>query len=47
MCAADRLRFRFTAPAGVHGHHEFTIGGGALTHVLVTSLHGWARLTWR
>ncbi|GHG11048.1 MULTISPECIES: SRPBCC family protein [Amycolatopsis] len=44
--APDRLRFRFTAPAGVHGHHEFTLDGDALTHVLVASLHGWARLTW-
>ncbi|KDN21208.1 hypothetical protein [Amycolatopsis rifamycinica] len=43
---ADRLRFRFTAPAGVHGHHGFTIDGDALTHVLEASLHGWARLTW-
>jgi hypothetical protein len=42
----DRLRFRFTAPAGVHGHHEFTVDGDALTHVLTASLHGWARLTW-
>ncbi|HET6708292.1 SRPBCC family protein [Amycolatopsis sp.] len=42
----DGLRFRFTAPAGVHGHHEFTIDGDALTHVLDASLHGWARLTW-
>ena len=41
-----RLRFRFTAPAGVHGHHELTIDGDALTHVLEASLHGWARLTW-
>ena len=42
----DRLRCRFTAPAGVHGYHELTIDGGALTHVLDASLHGWARLTW-
>ncbi|WP_410591689.1 SRPBCC family protein [Amycolatopsis sp. lyj-23] len=44
--APDRLRFRFTAPAGVHGHHEFAIDGDALTHVLSATLHGWARLTW-
>jgi len=42
----ERLRFRFTAPAGVRGHHEFTIDGDALTHVLEASLHGGARLTW-
>ncbi|MDQ7804387.1 SRPBCC family protein [Amycolatopsis sp. A133] len=44
--APDRLRFRFTAPAGVHGYHEFSVGDGTLTHVLAASLHGWARLTW-
>ncbi|MEU8634314.1 SRPBCC family protein [Amycolatopsis sp. NPDC048633] len=44
--APDRLRCRFTAPAGVVGYHELTIDGGALTHVLEASLHGWARLTW-
>lgn len=42
----DRLRCRFTAPAGVHGYHELTIDGGALTHVLEASLRGRARLTW-
>jgi len=41
-----RLRCRFTAPAGVHGFHEFSADGDALTHVLEASLHGWARLTW-
>ncbi|MCR6484700.1 SRPBCC family protein [Amycolatopsis sp. OK19-0408] len=44
--APDRLRFRFTAPRGVEGHHEFTVDGDALTHVLAASLHGPARLTW-
>jgi hypothetical protein len=42
----DRLRFRFTAPAGLHGYHEFTAADGTLTHVLAGTLHGWARLTW-
>jgi hypothetical protein len=42
----DRLRFRFTAPVGVHGHHEFSVDGGSLTHVLAASLHGRARLSW-
>ncbi|WP_410571673.1 SRPBCC family protein [Amycolatopsis sp. cmx-4-61] len=42
----DRLGFRFTAPAGVHGHHSFSIDDDTLTHELVASLHGWARLTW-
>ncbi|WIV57376.1 SRPBCC family protein [Amycolatopsis nalaikhensis] len=41
-----RLRFRFTAPAGVHGHHEFLIADGTLTHVLEATLHGSARLSW-
>ncbi|SFW91332.1 hypothetical protein [Amycolatopsis australiensis] len=44
--APDRLRFRFTAPAGVHGYHEFSAGDGRLTHVLSASLRGWARLSW-
>jgi hypothetical protein len=44
--APDRLRFRFTAPAGLHGHHEFTISGDSLIHVLAGTLHGWARLSW-
>ncbi|MEA5363933.1 SRPBCC family protein [Amycolatopsis sp., V23-08] len=42
----DRLRFRFTAPKGLHGYHEFTADDGTLTHVLAGTLHGWARLSW-
>ncbi|WP_328614381.1 SRPBCC family protein [Amycolatopsis sp. NBC_00355] len=46
VVSPDRLRFRFTAPKGLHGYHEFTISGDTLTHVLAGTLHGWARLSW-
>jgi hypothetical protein len=42
----DHLRFRFTAPKGLHGYHEFTVSGDTLTHVLAGTLHGAARLSW-
>jgi len=42
----SRLRFRFTAPTGLHGYHEFTVTSDVLTHVLAGTLHDWARLSW-
>lgn len=45
-----RVRFRFTAPRGFDGFHEFTVepadGGTVLRHLLVIRAHGPALLTW-
>lgn len=46
------IRFRFTGPVGFHGHHAFVISETAddasvlLTHELVMSVTGLARVTW-
>ncbi|MFC0597994.1 SRPBCC family protein [Streptomyces palmae] len=45
------IRFRFSAPGGFEGFHEFTVvpeesGGTVLRHVLAMRLHGSARLSW-
>ncbi|WP_328404920.1 SRPBCC family protein [Nocardia sp. NBC_00403] len=45
------IRFRFTAPRGFHGFHEYSVrraGDGAilLSHVLAIKLRGRARLSW-
>jgi hypothetical protein len=47
----QRVRFRFTAPRGLDGHHEFAVvphGEEAceLRHVLAGTLSGTALLTW-
>lgn len=41
-----RIRFRFTAPAGFHGYHEYEAVPGRLIHRLVMTTHGPARLSW-
>lgn len=41
-----RIRFRFTAPRGFHGYHEFTAKGPELRHSLIMRTTGTARLTW-
>ncbi|EME99148.1 hypothetical protein H340_17849 [Streptomyces mobaraensis NBRC 13819 = DSM 40847] len=45
------VRFRFSAPSGFDGYHEFTVGpeeegGTVLRHVIAMRLHGSARLSW-
>ncbi|MFI6576393.1 SRPBCC family protein [Nocardiopsis sp. NPDC050513] len=45
------VRFRFEAPRGFDGFHEFTVrpdgsGGAVLSHLLTMSLHGPAHLAW-
>ncbi|MEU3350898.1 SRPBCC family protein [Streptomyces sp. NPDC037389] len=45
------VRFRFSAPRGFKGFHEFTVssdepGGTVLRHVIAMRLHGTARLAW-
>ncbi|MHA7958454.1 SRPBCC family protein [Streptomyces sp. L500] len=45
------VRFRFSAPRGFEGIHEFTVqpaeaGGAVLRHTIVVRLHGSARLWW-
>ncbi|RKT18542.1 polyketide cyclase/dehydrase/lipid transport protein [Streptomyces sp. 1114.5] len=44
------VRFRFSAPRGFHGFHEFTVdpadGGSRLRHTIAMRLRGPARLTW-
>jgi hypothetical protein len=44
------VRFRFTAPRGFHGYHEYRVLDGAdrpiLRHTLVMRTAGPARLTW-
>ena len=44
------IRFRFTAPRGFDGYHEFCVhesaAGTRLEHRLVMAVHGPARLTW-
>lgn len=45
------VRFRFTAPRGFDGFHEYTVHpsvehGAVLRHLLVMRVHGLARLTW-
>lgn len=41
-----RVRFRFTAPRGFNGHHEFTADDRELTHRIVMRTTGLARLSW-
>jgi hypothetical protein len=41
-----RIRFRFSAPAGFRGYHEYEATPGRLTHRLVMTTHGLARLSW-
>lgn len=45
-----RIRFRFTAPAGFVGFHEYRLVEMAerniLQHVLAMRAEGWTRLTW-
>ena len=41
-----RVRFRFTAPRGFDGYHEFTASGPELCHRLVMRTRGLARLSW-
>ncbi|GAA4430685.1 hypothetical protein GCM10023148_35530 [Actinokineospora soli] len=41
-----RVRFRFTAPRGFLGHHEFEAEGAELRHRIVMRTRGLARLTW-
>jgi len=45
------VRFRFTAPRGFDGFHEYTVheaadGGTELHHLLSMTVHGAARVTW-
>jgi hypothetical protein len=45
------IRFRFTAPRGFDGFHEYTVHplsdhGAVLRHLLAMRVHGVARLTW-
>lgn len=46
------VRFRFTRPAGFHGHHAFVVSESSndanviLRHELTMSVTGFARLTW-
>ncbi|KUP96864.1 SRPBCC family protein [Thermobifida cellulosilytica] len=45
------VRFRFEAPAGFHGHHEYAViplgeEEALLRHSLVMRTTGWARLSW-
>jgi hypothetical protein len=45
------IRFRFTAPRGFDGFHEYTVhetedGGAELHHLLSMTVHGAARVTW-
>ncbi|MFG2147313.1 SRPBCC family protein [Streptomyces sp. NPDC048696] len=45
------VRFRFSAPRGFEGFHEFTVepdepGSTVLRHVIAMRLHGTARLAW-
>lgn len=45
------VKFRFTGPAGFNGHHGFTVmaageGRVVLTHELIMTVTGVARLTW-
>lgn len=47
----EAIRFRFEAPAGFDGHHEYVVvprpeGGTVLRHALVLRITGTARLTW-
>lgn len=41
-----RVRFRFTAPRGFDGHHDFRADGPELRHRIVMRVTGLARLTW-
>ncbi len=45
-----RIRFRFTAPSGFDGFHEYRLAADSsrvvLQHVLKMTTHGRARLTW-
>jgi hypothetical protein len=45
------IRFRFTAPRGLDGFHEFTVhgegpAGSALHHLVAMRLHWPAKITW-